>query len=244
MPFQIVLANPRGFCAGVNRAIAIVHQALERYQPPVYVLHEIVHNTHVIEELRQLGAVFVEELDEVPDGAPVVFSAHGVPKSVPAEATVRGLRVHVRSWIASKLARDFSLVSARHQESITVRRGGADWRKQVLSADLPKLERATVRGRARPAGDDGQRVRTGRGDGGNVGREAADATGVAGIERQHACGRGIAFVGDIVRAAGETVDHLDRPTQRRRDEDGGNGEVFVVIDGHRPRSIGLRQSGW
>jgi 4-hydroxy-3-methylbut-2-en-1-yl diphosphate reductase len=82
----------RGFCAGVNRAIAIVHQALERYQAPVYVLHEIVHNTHVIEELRQRGAVFVEELEEIPLGAVTIFSAHGVSRVVEERAKELGLR--------------------------------------------------------------------------------------------------------------------------------------------------------
>jgi 4-hydroxy-3-methylbut-2-en-1-yl diphosphate reductase len=89
---KLLLANPRGFCAGVNRAIAIVHQALERYQPPVYVLHEIVHNTHVIEELRQRGAVFVEELEEIPRGAVTIFSAHGVSRAVEERAKELGLR--------------------------------------------------------------------------------------------------------------------------------------------------------
>ncbi|GAB4576061.1 MAG: 4-hydroxy-3-methylbut-2-enyl diphosphate reductase [Rhodothalassiaceae bacterium] len=88
---HILLAAPRGFCAGVDRAIKIVELAIERYGAPVYVRHEIVHNRHVVEELEAKGAVFVEELDEVPDGAPVVFSAHGVPKSVPAEADRRAL---------------------------------------------------------------------------------------------------------------------------------------------------------
>ena len=82
----ILLAAPRGFCAGVDRAILIVERALKKFGAPVYVRHEIVHNRHVVEGLRAKGAVFVDELDQVPSGAPVVFSAHGVPKSVPAEA--------------------------------------------------------------------------------------------------------------------------------------------------------------
>lgn len=88
---RLLLAAPRGFCAGVDRAIEIVERALNRYGAPVYVRHEIVHNRFVVDGLRDKGAIFVEELDEVPDGAPVVFSAHGVPKSVPANATERGL---------------------------------------------------------------------------------------------------------------------------------------------------------
>ncbi|HEV8406447.1 MAG TPA: 4-hydroxy-3-methylbut-2-enyl diphosphate reductase [Sphingomicrobium sp.] len=88
---RVLIAAPRGFCAGVDRAIQIVELALERFGPPVYVRHEIVHNRYVVERLRGLGAVFVEELDEVSDGRPVVFSAHGVPRSVPAEAQDRGL---------------------------------------------------------------------------------------------------------------------------------------------------------
>jgi len=87
----ILLANPRGFCAGVERAIEIVERAIEKYGPPVYVRHEIVHNRYVVETLQNKGAVFVEELDEVPDGVPVIFSAHGVPKAVPAEAEQRKL---------------------------------------------------------------------------------------------------------------------------------------------------------
>src|SRR5690348_14281399 len=90
-PLRVLIAAPRGFCAGVDRAIQIVELALERFGAPVYVRHEIVHNRFVVERLRELGAVFVDELDEVPDDRPVVFSAHGVPKSVPAEAQGRGL---------------------------------------------------------------------------------------------------------------------------------------------------------
>ena len=88
-PLTVLLATPRGFCAGVDRAIQIVERAIEKYGAPVYVRHEIVHNRHVVERLKDLGAVFVEELSECPTDRPVVFSAHGVPKSVPAEAKGR-----------------------------------------------------------------------------------------------------------------------------------------------------------
>ncbi len=90
-PLRVLIAAPRGFCAGVDRAIQIVELALDRFGAPVYVRHEIVHNRFVVDRLRKMGAVFVDELDEVPDDRPVVFSAHGVPKSVPAEAQDRGL---------------------------------------------------------------------------------------------------------------------------------------------------------
>ena len=88
---RVLIAAPRGFCAGVDRAIQIVELALERFGAPVYVRHEIVHNRFVVERLKGMGAIFVDELDEVPDDRPVVFSAHGVPKSVPAEAQNRDL---------------------------------------------------------------------------------------------------------------------------------------------------------
>jgi 4-hydroxy-3-methylbut-2-enyl diphosphate reductase len=90
-PLKVLIAAPRGFCAGVDRAIQIVELALERFGAPVYVRHEIVHNRFVVDRLKKMGAVFVDELDEVPDDRPVVFSAHGVPKSVPARAQERGL---------------------------------------------------------------------------------------------------------------------------------------------------------
>ncbi len=90
-PLKLLLAAPRGFCAGVDRAINIVELALEKHGSPVYVRHEIVHNRFVVDSLKENGAIFVDELDEVPDGAQVVFSAHGVPKSVPANAERRGL---------------------------------------------------------------------------------------------------------------------------------------------------------
>jgi 4-hydroxy-3-methylbut-2-enyl diphosphate reductase len=94
LPLTILLAAPRGFCAGVDRAIKIVELALKRFGPPVYVRHEIVHNRHVVESLKAKGAIFVEELSEIPEtGAPVIFSAHGVPQSVPTAAQDRGLFV-------------------------------------------------------------------------------------------------------------------------------------------------------
>lgn len=92
LPLAVLIAAPRGFCAGVDRAIEIVERALQRYGKPVYVRHEIVHNRYVVDGLKAKGAIFVEELSEVPDGVPVIFSAHGVPKSVPAEAEQRELQ--------------------------------------------------------------------------------------------------------------------------------------------------------
>lgn len=117
-PLTVLLASPRGFCAGVDRAIAIVDEALTANGAPVYVRHEIVHNRHVVEELERKGAVFVEELDEVPDGAVVVFSAHGVPKSVPAEAKRRRL-VHADATcpLVSKVHRE---VEHHHRQGRTV----------------------------------------------------------------------------------------------------------------------------
>ena len=92
-PIQIILANPRGFCAGVERAIEIVERAIIKYGPPIYVRHEIVHNKHVVESLRAKGAVFVDEIDEIPEGAVTIFSAHGVAEKVEDDANARNLPV-------------------------------------------------------------------------------------------------------------------------------------------------------
>jgi 4-hydroxy-3-methylbut-2-enyl diphosphate reductase len=91
LPMRLTLAQPRGFCAGVDRAVQIVERALIKYGAPVYVRHEIVHNRRVVDRLADRGAIFVDELDQVPNDKPVIFSAHGVPKSVPAQANARGL---------------------------------------------------------------------------------------------------------------------------------------------------------
>jgi len=129
-PLHILVANPRGFCAGVQRAIEIVEVALERFGRPVYVRHEIVHNRFVVEELEEKGAIFVDELDEVPEGVPVVFSAHGVPKSVPVEAERRNLfyvdatcplvsKVHREAERHHKLGRHIIMIGhAGHPEVI------------------------------------------------------------------------------------------------------------------------------
>jgi 4-hydroxy-3-methylbut-2-enyl diphosphate reductase len=127
---KILLAAPRGFCAGVDRAILVVERALEKFGAPVYVRHEIVHNRHVVDALKAKGAVFVDELDEVPDGIPVIFSAHGVPKSVPAAAEARNLiyvdatcplvsKVHVEAERHAKEGHHIFLIGhAKHPEVI------------------------------------------------------------------------------------------------------------------------------
>jgi 4-hydroxy-3-methylbut-2-enyl diphosphate reductase len=124
-PLNVLIAAPRGFCAGVDRAIQIVELALERYGAPVYVRHEIVHNRFVVDRLRDLGAVFVEELDEVPDDRPVVFSAHGVPKSVPATAAARGLHfVDATCPLVSKVHRQAERLIADGQHILFIGHAG------------------------------------------------------------------------------------------------------------------------
>lgn len=114
---QLILANPRGFCAGVDRAIEIVEQALERFGAPIYVRHEVVHNRFVVEGLRSKGAVFINELDDVPDGAIVIFSAHGIPQAVRNEANRRALKVFDATC---------PLVTKVHKEVIHQRKEGAE----------------------------------------------------------------------------------------------------------------------
>ena len=115
MDTEILLAQPRGFCAGVDRAIEIVERALVEFGAPIYVRHEIVHNAYVVEDLRNKGAIFIEELEDVPAGNTVIFSAHGVPKSVQAEAEMRGLRVFDATC---------PLVTKVHMEVEKMRRNG------------------------------------------------------------------------------------------------------------------------
>ncbi len=129
-PLTIVLASPRGFCAGVDRAIQIVERAIEKFGAPVYVRHEIVHNRHVVDRLKALGAIFIEELSEAPDDRPIVFSAHGVPKSVPAEAKAREMiyldatcplvsKVHVEAQKHFDAGREIVLIGhAGHPEVV------------------------------------------------------------------------------------------------------------------------------
>ncbi|MGE4529272.1 MAG: 4-hydroxy-3-methylbut-2-enyl diphosphate reductase [Rhodospirillaceae bacterium] len=124
-PLTVVLAAPRGFCAGVDRAVQIVERLLASRGAPVYVRHEIVHNRFVVEGLMAKGAVFVEELDEVPDGATVVFSAHGVPKSVPAEAARRGLAaVDATCPLVSKVHMEAARHAAAGQQIILIGHAG------------------------------------------------------------------------------------------------------------------------
>jgi 4-hydroxy-3-methylbut-2-en-1-yl diphosphate reductase len=124
-PLKVLIAAPRGFCAGVDRAIQIVELALQRFGAPVYVRHEIVHNRFVVERLKKMGAVFVDELDEVPDDRPVVFSAHGVPKSVPAAAQDRGLTyVDATCPLVSKVHRQAERLIAEGRHIVFIGHAG------------------------------------------------------------------------------------------------------------------------
>ena len=162
---QILLANPRGFCAGVERAIDIVERALALYGPPIYVRHEVVHNRFVIEDLRAKGAVFVEELDEVPAGATVIFSAHGVPQRVQDEAARRGLevfdatcplvtKVHVEVGAYARKGFDVVLIGHRGHPEVEGTMGRFDTRhggRIHLVEDPQDVAALTVRDPARVA---------------------------------------------------------------------------------------------
>ncbi len=120
-PIEIILANPRGFCAGVERAIEIVERALTKYGPPIYVRHEIVHNKHVVESLRAKGAVFVDEIDEIPDGAVTIFSAHGVAEKVEDAARTRDLPViDATCPLVSKVHKEGQNQAARDRQVILI----------------------------------------------------------------------------------------------------------------------------
>lgn len=125
-PLTILLAHPRGFCAGVDRAIQIVERALDKYGAPVYVRHEIVHNKFVVDSLKEKGAVFVEELDEIPDdGQPVVFSAHGVPKNVPENAEARQMfYIDATCPLVSKVHREAERYHAQGRQIILIGHAG------------------------------------------------------------------------------------------------------------------------
>ena len=146
---DVILANPRGFCAGVDRAIEIVKRAIETLGAPIYVRHEVVHNRFVVEELRGRGAVFVEELDEVPDGATVIFSAHGVSQAVRAEADRRGLKVfdatcplvtkvHLEVARQCRAGRDMVLVG--HEGHPEVEGTMGQWHKQAGAGEIYLVE--------------------------------------------------------------------------------------------------------
>jgi len=153
MSFEVLLASPRGFCAGVDRAIEIVELALEVYGKPVYVRHEIVHNRHVVEDLRRKGAVFTEDLASIPEGSLVIFSAHGIAPAVRAEAEQRGLRsldatcplvtkVHIEALRYARDGFDIVLVGHRGHVEVEGTLGHAPGRMHLVEtlADVVKLE--------------------------------------------------------------------------------------------------------
>jgi 4-hydroxy-3-methylbut-2-enyl diphosphate reductase len=163
MSFAIVLANPRGFCAGVDRAIEIVERALESFGAPIYVRHEVVHNRYVVDDLRRRGAIFVEEIADIPIGATVIFSAHGVSQAVRAEARARGLKVFDATC---------PLVTKVHMEVARHCRAGRDM-ILIGHAGHPEVEGTMGQWRSEPGAgsihlvetiDDAERLEVGRPD--------------------------------------------------------------------------------
>ena len=150
---RVVLAQPRGFCAGVERAIEIVERALEKYGPPIYVRHEIVHNRHVVERLRAKGAHFVDEIDEIPKGAVTIFSAHGVASAIEERAADRGLpvidatcplvsKVHIEGQRYANQGREIILIGHAGHPEIVGTMGRIDGRVHLIStpAEVMRLE--------------------------------------------------------------------------------------------------------
>jgi len=156
-PLQILLTAPRGFCAGVDRAIKIVEMALQKFRAPVYVRHEIVHNRHVVDTLRSKGAIFVEELDEIPEtDAPVIFSAHGVPKSVPAAARARRMffldatcplvtKVHMEAQRHHAEGLEIVLIGHRHHPEVIGTMGQLPEGAITLVETVADVEALTVK---------------------------------------------------------------------------------------------------
>jgi 4-hydroxy-3-methylbut-2-enyl diphosphate reductase len=151
---SIVLANPRGFCAGVDRAIIIVEQALEKFGAPIYVRHEVVHNKFVVDQLRAKGAIFVEELDEIPAGSTVIFSAHGVSKAVRAEADTRGLtaydatcplvtKVHIEVEKMRKAGLEIVMIGHKGHPEVEGTMGQVEPMSQIEPGQLDEQEDAT-----------------------------------------------------------------------------------------------------
>jgi 4-hydroxy-3-methylbut-2-enyl diphosphate reductase len=159
---KILLAAPRGFCAGVDRAILVVERALAKFGAPVYVRHEIVHNRHVVEALKAKGAIFVDELSAVPDDKPVVFSAHGVPKSVPAEAEARKLlyvdatcplvsKVHVEAERHAREGRHIFLIGHANHPEVIGTMGQVSPGTMTLVETIADAEAVTIPNGAPPA---------------------------------------------------------------------------------------------
>lgn len=143
---QILLANPRGFCAGVDRAISIVENALTLYGAPIYVRHEVVHNRYVVDSLRKRGAIFIEQISEVPDGAILIFSAHGVSQAVRNEAKSRDLTVFDATCpLVTKVHMEVARASRRGEESILI--GHAATRKSKVPWDSTTTRKGDVPGR-------------------------------------------------------------------------------------------------